>query len=92
MPTQSRKDLIKLFETLPGIGRSIAEDLVDLGFVSFADLKKQKPEKIYEQLNILRRATVDPCVLYVFRCVYYYLNTPIEKQKPHLLKWWNWKD
>ena len=92
MKNQSNKEIVKMFQTLPGVGKSIAEDLVDMGYTSLAEIKKQNPEKMYQELNVLRRMTIDPCMLYTFRCVHYFLNTPQNKQKPELLKWWNWKE
>ncbi|MEO8582083.1 MAG: helix-hairpin-helix domain-containing protein [Patescibacteria group bacterium] len=83
--------LLKQFQTLPGVGKSIAQDLVEMGFHSLEDIKKQNPEDMYEQLNTLRGVVIDPCMLYTFRCVHYFLNTPKHKQEPELLKWWNWK-
>ena len=76
--------------TIPGIGPSLAGDLRDLGVRSVAYLRRRDPGRLYEQLQVLRGAHQDPCVLYAFRCAVYYARTP--KPKPMLLKWWNWKD
>jgi hypothetical protein len=76
--------------TIPGVGKSIAADLRDLGIRRVADLKKRDPERLYARLNAKRGVRQDPCVLYVFRCAVYYASTL--RPKPALLKWWAWKD
>lgn len=86
--SQSLKDLM----TLPGIGKSIAQDLINIGIFSRADLKGKNPEALYEASNQFTGRRQDLCLLYVFRCAVYYANTPIEKQDPSKLKWWNWKE
>jgi len=77
-------------QVIPGIGPSLATDLRDLGIRHVADLKPRDPERMYQQLNALRGARQDPCVLYVFRCAVYFARTT--RPQPELLKWWNWKD
>ena len=77
-------------QSIPGVGPSIAADLRDLGIRSVAQLKRRNPEKLYQRLITLRGAHQDRCVLYVFRCAVYVASTP--RLRPHLLKWWNWKD
>ena len=67
----------------------MAKDLMDLGFTSVNDLKKADPEKMYLDLEKLRKSHIDRCVLYVFRCAVYFSKT--ENPNPELLKWWNWK-
>lgn len=85
-----KQAVLKQFQTLPGVGKSIAEDLWNMGFRSTDELKNKNPESLYEQLNKLYGQKIDRCMLYVFRCVVYYTST--KKHKPELLKWWNWKD
>ena len=77
-------------QTIPGVGPSIARDLLDLGFRRVADLRRKNPEAMYEAICDLRGQPQDRCLLYVFRCAVYYA-TP-GKKDPELLKWWNWKD
>ena len=83
-------DPLKEFQTIPGVGPSLARDIVDLGLSSVAELKGRSPEKMYRELCVLRGQHVDRCVLYVFRCAVYYASSTVHK--PELLKWWNWKD
>ncbi len=76
--------------TIPGVGKSIAQDLIHLGIRSVKDLKKRDPERLYRKLCAMRGTHIDRCILYVVRCAVYFAS---EKQHdPHLLKWWNWKD
>lgn len=75
---------------IPGVGKSISKDLMDLGFRKVDDLKKANPEKMYLDLEKLRENHIDKCVLYVFRCAVYFAKT--KNPDPKLLKWWNWKD
>jgi hypothetical protein len=77
-------------QVIPGIGPSLAQDLVDLGIRRVSDLKGKDPDILYRQLEKLAGSRMDPCVLYTFRCAVYYASTP--RPKPRLLKWWNWKD
>lgn len=82
----SGKDLQKI----PGVGRSISKDLVDLGYRKVNELKGENPETMYQNLVDLRGEHIDRCVLYVFRCAVYYASN--SKHEPDLLKWWNWKN
>lgn len=81
---------VRTLTTIPGVGPSIARDLVELGITRVSDLKGRSPERLYERLCESREMRIDPCVLYVFRCAVYYATTA--RPKPELLKWWNWKD
>ena len=81
---------IKNLQIIPGVGKSIAQDLIDIRIKNVTDLKNRNPETLYENLSVLRGPHIDRCVLYVFRCAVYFAS---EKQHdPALLKWWNWKD
>lgn len=75
---------------IPGVGRSIAIDLCDLGIQSVRQLKNQNPELLYEKLCKIRGTHIDRCMLYVLRCAVYFASN--KKHDPELLKWWNWKD
>lgn len=77
-------------ETIPGVGKSIAEDLRQLGYVSVADLKNRDPEMMYARSCAFAGMRIDPCLLYVYRCAVYFASN--ENPDPKLLKWWNWKD
>ena len=83
---------LKQLRTLPGVGKSIALDLWNIGIKEMSDLKGQDPEQLYGLSNRIAGCIQDRCLLYVFRCVVYYANTDVRKQDPEKLKWWNWKD
>lgn len=85
-----KKESIKDFRRIPGVGASIAEDFWQMGYRSVADLKGLDPEVLYEDLCELKRCKVDRCMLYVFRCAVYFASN--KKHDKDLLKWWNWKD
>ena len=77
-------------EQIPGIGKSIAQDLCHIGITSVKQLKGKAPETLYRKLCRFKASPVDRCVLYVFRCAVYYASH--RNPDPELLKWWNWKD
>ncbi|MDD3340619.1 MAG: helix-hairpin-helix domain-containing protein [Bacilli bacterium] len=79
-------DLLKI----PGVGKSIKQDFIDMGYQNVEMLKDKNPEFLYQKLCVLKGGPVDRCMLYVFRCAVYYANT--EKKDPALLKWQNWKE
>jgi len=83
---QSTDDL----KLIPGVGESIARDLVSIGISEVRDLTGRNPDDLYLQLCDQKGKKVDRCVLYVFRCAVYYTTAP--PHDPELLKWWNWKD
>jgi len=75
---------------IPGVGKSIAHDLWNIGIYDVADLKNKNPEKLYDQSNHVAGAVQDRCLLYVFRCAVYFAEN--KKHDREKLKWWNWKD
>jgi hypothetical protein len=83
---------IKELMQIPGVGKSIAKDLWNIGIRKVSDLKNEDPLELYNLSNKYAGTTQDRCLLYVFRCAVYYANTPKPSQNTELLKWWNWKD
>lgn len=81
---------LKRFQVIPGVGPSIARDLVDLGYQHAEELRDQDPEQMFEALCRLHNQPIDRCMLYVFRCAVYFVSE--KEPEPELLKWWNWKD
>jgi hypothetical protein len=77
-------------ERIPGVGKSIARDLRQIGITSIDQLKGKNPETLYRKLCDFKASPVDRCMLYVFRCAVYYVSS--NDPDPELLKWWNWKD
>ena len=88
MKTNTAEPLTKI----PGVGKSISEDLFNIGIRKISDLKGQNPQKLYEKSNKFEGVKQDRCLLYVFRCAVYYAETPEKKRNKEKLKWWNWKD
>jgi hypothetical protein len=86
----SKVAALKDLQTIPGVGKSIARDLWNLGFRSPQGLKNQNPEKLYFRHCRQKGVKVDRCMLYVLRCAVYYASH--DRHQPQLLKWWNWKD
>ena len=85
-----KQSTLRDLQQIPGVGKSIAEDLWNLGVRQVSDLKDKNPEQLYEELMQLQGCHVDRCMLYVFRCAVYFAST--KSPKPDLLLWWNWKD
>ena len=81
--------LIEL-QTIPGVGKKIAQYLLNIGIGSVSDLKGKNPERLYAHSNRYSGVMQDRCLLYVFRCAVYYAEHI--KHDPEKLKWWNWKD
>jgi hypothetical protein len=81
---------LKELQRIPGVGPSIARDLMELGFSRVTELRGRDPEKLYARSNRLRGQQQDRCLLYVFRCAVYFAEET--KPDPERLKWWNWSD
>ena len=77
-------------QMIPGVGKSIAEDLRNLGIKKISDLRNRHPEDLYNELCNKTGKPIDRCVLYVFRCAVYFASHT--RYNPEKLKWWNWKD
>ncbi len=91
MHRQQKMDAaVRDLTTIPGVGKSIAGDLIELGIHSVRGLRGRNPERLYEQFCRLKNMHIDRCVLYVFRCAVYYASN--KQHDPELLLWWNWKD
>jgi hypothetical protein len=75
---------------IPGVGKSIALDLWNLGVRSVAGLRGRDPEDLYARLCEQTGSQVDRCMLYTFRCAVYFASE--EAHDPESLKWWNWTD
>ena len=77
------------FKKIPYVGDATQSDLLALGYTDIASLKGADADEMFERTNALGRGS-NRCILYVYRMVYYYANTPHpDKAK---LKWWLWKD
>ena len=88
--TYDRERGLRGLRTIPGIGKSLSQDLWDLGIHEVKALKTADPEHLYQRHCAQVGSPVDRCVLYAFRCAVYYAAN--DEHDPELLKWWNWKD
>jgi hypothetical protein len=84
------KRVKSVLEVIPGVGPSIAQDLISMGITRVEELKGRSPEALYDQLCALTNCKQDRCVLYVFRCAVYFASNT--RHHPEKLKWWNWMD
>ena len=87
-----RSSIIKELTRIPGVGKSIATDLYNIGIRCIEDLEGKDPEQLYNDSNRFVGCVQDRCLLYVFRCAVYFAVTPKARQDTEMLKWWNWKD
>ncbi|NOZ13726.1 MAG: pathogenicity locus [Acidobacteria bacterium] len=81
---------IRELKQIPGIGNSIAQDLVEMDIRHVSDLVGKNPEALYTRHCVMKGMKVDRCLLYVFRCAVYFAETP--EPEPEKLNWWKWKD
>jgi Pathogenicity locus len=88
----TESESIKDLKAIPGVGKSIARDLWNIGIREISDLSGQDAEYLYDLSNKFAGAHQDRCLLYVFRCAVYFAETPKSEQEVDKLKWWNWKD
>ena len=72
---------------IPGVGKSIAKDLTNIGVMSVHDLKGKDPENLYNQSNSFAGMVQDRCLLYVFRSAVYYAETDGKNIEQEKLKW-----
>lgn len=86
-----KKEVMKELMTIPGVGKSIAHDLWDIGITSVEALKGRDPMELYDLSNRFAGTIQDRCLLYTFRCAVYFAETPPSMREPEKLKWWNWK-
>lgn len=77
---------------IPGVGKSIAQDLLNIGVHKVESLKGRDPYDLYDQSNEYAGCVQDRCLLYVFKCAVYFAETPPELHDAEKLKWWYWKD
>jgi len=90
MTKRMEQSASEALEQIPGVDKSIAQDLRSIGIGCVSELKGQDAEQLYQRLCDFKASPVDKCMLYVFRCAIYYASNA--ERDPELLKWWNWKD
>jgi len=87
----SEKEIaLKDLRRIPGVGKSIANNLWNIGIRNVDDLKNKNPEKLFSKSNRFVGAVQDHCLLYVFRCAVYFASNQNHKKEKFL--WWNWVD
>ena len=64
----TKEQSIKELLSIPSIGKSIANDLWNIGIRSINDLKDKEPEVLFDLSNRYAGAVQDRCLLYCFRC------------------------
>lgn len=84
------KKKVDELQMIPGIGKSLADDLRLIGVCKMSDLKGKDPEKLYRKFEQVTGTHQDRCVLYTFRCAVYFVSE--KRHDPELLKWWMWSD
>ena len=90
MTAEAYKEAIKQLTQIPGVERSVADDLIQMGITSTADLKNKDAEKLYNKSNRQSGSVQDRKLLYVFRCAIYYVSTDVHDKAK--LNWQSWKD
>jgi hypothetical protein len=83
---------IKELMQVPGVGKSIANDLWNIGIACIDDLIGKDPDVLYDLSNRHANTVQDRCLLYCFRCAVYFAETEPDDRDAEKLKWWNWKD
>jgi hypothetical protein len=84
------REALRELQRIPGVGPSIARDLLGMGFRRIQELRGEDPEALYARFCAEQGMHIDRCMLYVFRCAVYFAAT--EDPDPALLQWWAWKD
>lgn len=85
-----KNDSLNNLQTIPGVGKSIARALYNIGIRSASDLEDKDTEESHRRSNEFVGKKQDSCLLYVFRCAVYFANP--KNPNIELLQWWNWKD
>ncbi len=90
MTAEEYKQCLKELMGIPGVGRSVADDLIQMGIKKVNDLKDKDADRLYHKSNREAGVVQDKRLLYTFRCaIYFASNTTHDEEK---LKWSNWKD
>lgn len=90
MTAEEYKVALKDLMLIPGVGREVADDFIQMGIKKIADLKNKDAERLYNKSNRQAGVTQDRTLLYTFRCAVYFASN--EKHDADKLKVSNWKD
>ena len=77
-------------EQIPGVGKRMAQHLVNAGFPTISSLKGQDPDVVYFRDCTTQGFEVDRCALYVYRLAVHYADNDghLPQDKTN---WWDWK-
>ncbi len=92
MDKQQEKLIVKELMQLPGVGKSVAYDFMQVGIRKISDLKGKDGAQLYADLNRVSGFTQNKCFLYVFKCAVYYAETPEQLRDREKCNWWYWKN
>lgn len=73
----NKQQVLKQFQTIPGIGKACSLDLWNIGLRSISDMKGKNPALLYNKLNVFSGVKHDVCMLYTFRCAVYFATENI---------------
>ena len=82
---ETQKEVLKELQKIPGVGKSISNDLWRIGIRKVSDLKDKNPADLYIKSNKYAGVIQDRCLLYTFRCAVYFAsekNLKKEKSTP----------
>jgi hypothetical protein len=77
-------------EQIPGVGKNMAQHMINACYPTLESLKGADPEEIYHRDCLFQNMQVDRCALYVYRLAVAFAESRITD--PEMLKWWKWKD
>lgn len=83
-PTEQHSALRKELQTLPNVGRRMADDLVRLGIRKIEDLQHRDADEMYERICRLDGVRHDPCVWDTYAAVIDYARGGPPR------KWWEY--
>lgn len=90
MTAEAYNKAVKELTQIPGVGRSIADDLIQMGITKVSDLKNKDAERLYHKSNRQAGVIQDKHLLYTLRCAVYFASN--ETHEPEKLKLSSWKD
>lgn len=85
-PAKVNRDQVRQLTDLPNIGKSLAQDLQQLGVTEPAQLAAMSAHDMYQQLCAQTGTRQDPCVLDVFISVTRFMQG--EPPRP----WWDYTE
>lgn len=78
-------------QTIPGVGKNMAEHLRAIGITSLADLRGRDPEELYlRDCARFPGEKLDRCCLYVYRLAVAFAEGRADT--PEKQKWWSYRD